>query len=120
MVVNTKNRSLEIWMPQTAIPLAWQAPQEPATSATHHLCAGAYLDREFRDTVISRVRHDCQHRVAPSYGFDLTAVAHHAWRAWLLETGGQALTVAVLALAAAMDSRAVLTAACGVGTWILG
>ncbi len=107
-------------MAQTAVPMTPQARQEPATSATRHLCAGAYLDREFRDTVISRVRHDRLHRVAPSYGFDLTAVAHHAWRAWLLETGGQALTVAVLAPAAAMDSRAVLTAACGVGIWILG
>lgn len=107
-------------MAQTAVPLAWQDPQEPATSATRHLCAGAYLDRDFRDTVISRVRHDCQHRVAPSYGFDLTAVAHHAWRAWLLETGGQALTVAVLATAAVMDPRAAVTAACGLGIWILG
>jgi hypothetical protein len=70
--------------------------------------------------VISRVRHDYRHRVAPSYGFDLTALAHHAWRAWLLEAGGQALTAAILGAYAAISPATMVTAACGAGIWVLG
>jgi hypothetical protein len=109
-------------MAQTAVPLARQVPVQATTvaDATRHLCAGAYLDRGFRDMVISRVRHDCGHRVAPSYGYDLTAVVHHAWRAWLLDACGQALTVGVLGAVAAASPATVVTTACGAGAWVLG
>ncbi|MFC7380641.1 hypothetical protein [Sphaerisporangium rhizosphaerae] len=54
-------------------------------AATRNLCAGVYLDRNFRSTVIQKVYNDTRRRVAPSYGFDLVAVVRHAWRAWALE-----------------------------------
>ncbi|GAA3178456.1 hypothetical protein [Nonomuraea roseoviolacea] len=64
--------------------------------ATRYLCAGVYLDREFREMVIRRVYNDSHHMVAPSYGFDLVPVVAHAWRAWRLDTIGSALVIIVL------------------------
>lgn len=66
------------------------------TKATRYLCAGVYLDREFREMIIRRVYNDSKHMVAPSYGFDLVPVVIHAWRAWRLETLKWALLLAIL------------------------
>lgn len=51
------------------------------TAATRHLCAGVYVDERFRDLVIDEVCTAPHRRVAPSYGFDVVPVMHHAWRA---------------------------------------
>jgi hypothetical protein len=66
------------------------------SKATRYLCAGVYLDRDFREMVIRRVYNDSKHMVAPSYGFDLVPVVAHAWWAWLLETLKWLLLLAVL------------------------
>ncbi|MFE3450599.1 hypothetical protein ACFXJ8_16870 [Nonomuraea sp. NPDC059194] len=66
------------------------------SKATRYLCAGVYLDRDFREMVIRRVYNDSKHMVAPSYGFDLVPVVVHAWRAWRLETLKWVLVLAVL------------------------
>ena len=55
------------------------------SEATVHLCAGAYVDRQFRDLVIRKVHNDARHRVAPSYGFDIVPTVRHAWRSWYLD-----------------------------------
>ncbi|MEO3875920.1 hypothetical protein ABGB18_44700 [Nonomuraea sp. B12E4] len=67
-----------------------------ASKATRYLCAGVYLDRDFREMVIRRVYNDSKHMVAPSYGFDLVPVVAHAWRAWLLEALKWILLLSVL------------------------
>ncbi|MFJ3698361.1 hypothetical protein ACIPW9_30330 [Streptomyces sp. NPDC090052] len=51
------------------------------TSATRHLCSGAYVDEDFCDLVIDKVCTSPHRRVAPSYGFDIVPVMIHAWRA---------------------------------------
>ncbi|MGY0489145.1 hypothetical protein [Streptomyces sp. WG-D5] len=56
------------------------ATNEP-TAATRHLCTGVYVDEKFRDLVLDEVCTAPHRRVAPSYGFDIVPVMHHAWRA---------------------------------------
>ncbi|GHC55850.1 hypothetical protein [Streptomyces flavofungini] len=68
-------------------------PESPIfdRTATRRLCAGVYLDTEFRDAVLHRVYNARKRRVAPSYGYDLVPVVTHAWRAWWLSTIGDAV-----------------------------
>jgi hypothetical protein len=70
-----------------------------ADAANRRMCAGTYLDREFRDSVLHEVYNDRNRRVAPSYGFDVVLVLRHAWRAWWLETCQQSVVVALLIFA---------------------
>lgn len=109
-------------MAQPPVTSARQAIRQAAFDmpATRHLCAGAYLDRKFRDDVIGRVFSDAAHRTAPSYGFDLVPVVRQAWRAWWLEVAGQVLTAAILSAVVTLDIAAVITAACAAGMWYLG
>lgn len=58
-------------------PPAQETTLEP-TAATRHLCAGVYVDERFRDLVIDEVCNAPHRRVAPSYGFDIVPVMHHA------------------------------------------
>jgi hypothetical protein len=60
-------------------------PGDDPFVATRRLCAGVYLDRDFRKRVLREVYNDGVSRVAPSYGFDLVPVVRHAWAAWRLE-----------------------------------
>lgn len=106
-------------MAQSQVTSGWQITCQTATAATRHLCAGTYLDREFRSMVIGEVRHNAARRVSPSYGFDLVPVVHQAWRAWWLETAGQAVILSVLGTAIAVDISVVITAACEGGIWYL-
>lgn len=69
------------------------------SQATRHLCAGVYVDRSFRDTVIRSVHNDPRRRVAPSYGFDVVPVVRHAWMSWSLEVGQLAATAGCLCAA---------------------
>lgn len=78
-------------MAQSLVTSTLQGTSQAATAATRHLCAGAFLDREFRELLLLQVRHNAARRVSPSYGFDLVPVASQAWRSWWLETTGQAL-----------------------------
>ena len=63
---------------------AWLAappfPEDP-TTATRHLCAGAYLDETFRNDSLREVYYQPRRLVAPSYGFDLVPVLGHCLRA---------------------------------------
>ncbi len=54
-------------------------PDDP-TTATRHLCAGAYLDEAFRDVALSEVYHRPGRAVALSFGFSLTPVLAHCLR----------------------------------------
>ncbi len=58
-------------------------PQPPPrkTSATVHLCAGVYLDEEFRNRVLRDVYHRPHRALAPNPGADAVPVVHHALRA---------------------------------------
>ena len=107
-------------MAQSLVTSTLQDTSRAATAATRHLCAGTFLDREFRDLLLGQVRHNAARRVSPSYGFDLVPVASQAWRSWWLETTGQAFLLALLVIAIAMDFSAVITAICASGIWYLG
>ncbi|MFI5802715.1 hypothetical protein [Streptomyces sp. NPDC051561] len=67
---------------------AGRAPVDPAVSeATRLLCAGAYLDPRYRETVIDELYVHEERLPAPSFGFDATRVLSHAMRARRAETG---------------------------------
>ncbi|CAL9324791.1 hypothetical protein [Streptomyces sp. SudanB66_2053] len=76
-------------------PPAQETTLEP-TSATRHLCAGVYVDERFRDLVIDEVCTAPHRRVAPSYGFDIVPVMHHAWLAAALSALPRATVLAVV------------------------
>lgn len=90
---------------------------DQAGETTRRLCAGVYLDHEFRDTVLRDVLHDPYHRVAPSYGFDLVPVAAHAWRAWCLETIQHTGVLTILLAASVQSPPAAITAVCLLVLW---
>jgi hypothetical protein len=93
--------------------------QHSELSATRHLCAGVYLDRDFRDLVIRKVHNDSRRPVAPSYGFDLVPVVRHAWRAWVLEVVLLTSVLAVLVVAMMLHhTLAVLTVLCGCAMYL--
>ncbi|MFI2632935.1 hypothetical protein ACH5A2_21490 [Streptomyces collinus] len=76
-------------------PPAQEIALEP-TAATRHLCVGVYVDECFRDLVIDRVCTAPHRRVAPSYGFDIVPVMHHAWRAAALSALPRATVLAAV------------------------
>ncbi|WP_245225020.1 hypothetical protein [Streptomyces smyrnaeus] len=93
---------------------AKETPGEP-TTATRHLCAGVYVDERFRDLVVDEVCTAPHRRVAPSYGFDIVPVMHHAWRAAALSALLRVTVVGAVvgpALAGAAPAATVVT--CGV------
>jgi hypothetical protein len=70
-------------------------PDDP-TTATRHLCAGAYLDETFRDTAMREVYHRPARAVALSYGFSVTPVLAHCRRARRVALIRDAAVTAVL------------------------
>ncbi|MFE0474828.1 hypothetical protein ACFW2V_24780 [Streptomyces sp. NPDC058947] len=54
------------------------------------------MDERFRDLVIDEVCTAPHRRVAPSYGFDIVPVMHHAWRAAALSALPRATVLAVV------------------------
>ncbi|MET7935101.1 hypothetical protein [Streptomyces sp. NPDC005322] len=80
-------------------------PADPATApfpspyarseATRLLCAGVYLDDDFRDAVVDELYVHEERAVAPSLGIDAARVLAHALRARRLEAGWTALLVAL-------------------------
>ncbi|MER8154814.1 hypothetical protein [Streptomyces sp. NPDC094472] len=70
-----------------------------ATSeATRLLCAGAYLDDDFRDAVLDELYVHEERAVAPSLGIDAARVLAHALRARRLEACWTALLVSLWVL----------------------
>ncbi|GGQ85479.1 hypothetical protein [Couchioplanes azureus] len=61
-------------------PAAPPYPEDP-TTATRHLCAGAYLDDAFRNECLRQVYYQPRRVVAPSFGFDAVPVLSHCLRA---------------------------------------
>jgi hypothetical protein len=88
-------------------------------AATRRMCAGTYLDRAFRDELLRGVYNDRTRRVAPSFGFDVVIVLHHAWRAWWLEFWQRSALVVVLALALVQVPLDTLIAASAIVIWHL-
>ncbi|WP_030568287.1 hypothetical protein [Streptomyces aureocirculatus] len=97
-----------------------EATGEP-TGATRHLCAGVYVDERFRDLVIDEVCTAPHRRVAPSYGFDIVPVMHHAWLAATLSALLRITVVgAVVAPACANALPTAILVACGLALlWLL-
>ncbi|MFJ9589717.1 hypothetical protein [Streptomyces acidicola] len=97
-----------------------EATGEP-TAATRHLCAGVYVDERFRDLVINEVCTAPHRRVAPSYGFDIVPVMHHAWRAAALSALLRVTVVGAVvtpAFAGALPTTVLVT--CGLALlWLL-
>ncbi|MEU5902079.1 MULTISPECIES: hypothetical protein [Streptomyces] len=93
-------------MPETPVGASGQQDR----AATRRMCAGVYLDAEYRTAVIQQVYNARKRRVAPSYGYDLVPVLAHAWRAWWLATAANALIVAVLGVAYAARPAAAFLA----------
>jgi len=71
------------------------------SAADRRMCAGTYLDPDFRDHVLRDVYNNRGRRVAPSYGYNVVLVLRHAWRAWWLETCQHLFMLVVLGLALA-------------------
>ena len=69
-----------------------------AWTASRRMCAGTYLDSEFRDQLLHDVYNARSRRVAPSYGYDIAPVLAHAWRAWRLEMMQHALVLLIFLL----------------------
>lgn len=105
--------------PAPEIPVKAEPDQHSELSATRHLCAGVYLDRDFRNLVIRKVYNDSRRPVAPSYGFDLVPVVRHAWRAWLLEVGLLTSVLAILTVAVVMHhTLVVITVLCACAMYL--
>ncbi|WP_061295524.1 hypothetical protein [Herbidospora cretacea] len=84
-------------------------------TATRHLCAGVYLDRNFRTQVLHQVHNDTRHMIAPSYGFDLVPVVRHAWRAWRLEHVQHTAVLLIVVTGWAVNPPALIGAGCAIG-----
>jgi hypothetical protein len=72
------------------------------SAADRRMCAGTYLDPDFRDHVLRGVYNERGRRVAPSYGCDIVPVLRHAWRAWWLEMCQHLVILAVLGISLAL------------------
>ncbi|MFE6199122.1 hypothetical protein [Streptomyces sp. NPDC057838] len=96
-------------------PPTQDAMLEP-TAATRHLCVGVYVDERFRDLVIDQVCNAPHRRVAPSYGFDIVPVMHHAWRAAALSALPRATVLAAMVgpvLAGAVPAAVIIASGFG-------
>lgn len=101
-----------------------RSPVRPeASEACRYLCAGAHLDKRFRDTVIDELYVHEERFAAPSFGIDAARVLAHAllarrlelgwalaillvWAAALPLTGGEFLRVMLLSLLFTAVARA--------------
>jgi hypothetical protein len=72
--------------------------QTKRRTATRRLCAGAYLNHEFRSLLLE-VYNCRKRRVAPSYGYDLAQVLRYGWQAWRLELTRDAMAVSLAIVA---------------------
>ncbi|MFE2442333.1 hypothetical protein ACFXDF_09750 [Streptomyces sp. NPDC059426] len=87
--------------PLSAVPssrAADDASPYATSEATRLLCAGAYLDDDFRDAVLDELYVHEERAVAPSLGIDAARVLAHALRARRLEACWTALLVSLWGL----------------------
>ncbi|WP_069816042.1 hypothetical protein [Streptomyces sp. TP-A0874] len=108
--------------PDTAAP---QVDAPYASEATRLLCAGTYLDAEYRDRVIGEL-YLMEHRVAaPSLGFDAARVLAHALRARRVELVWACGVLGLLTVGVAASGGWLLTLVLpglllALGRWIRG
>jgi hypothetical protein len=86
--------------------------------ATKHLCAGAYLDRGFRNRVIDEVYHHPENAVAPNPGSDAEPVLGHMLRARKLDIAQQGFLAALLLLALIIPMVDKLVFFIGLAVWL--
>ena len=67
-------------------------------AADRRMCAAAYVDADFRNSLLNEVYNDRVRRVAPSYGFNVVFVLWHAWRAWWLDASQTLVVLGVLVI----------------------
>ncbi|GAA1685520.1 hypothetical protein [Streptomyces yatensis] len=79
-------------------PAADDASPYATSEATRLLCAGTYLDDDFRDAVLDELYVHEERAVAPSLGVDAARVLAHALRARRLEACWTALLVSLWVL----------------------
>lgn len=91
----------------------------PEDAATRHLCIGVYLDRALRRTVLQRIHNDPLRVIPPSYGFDLSRVITHAWRAWIIETAQRTAVLTVLAVVFAVHRAAFVAVVAILVLWFM-
>lgn len=80
------------------------------SSATRHLCAGAYIDDGFRDACLHEVLHQPRRVVAPSYGFDLLTVLGHCQRARNIAIYRDAAILGIAVVTACLSASSLLVA----------
>ncbi|WP_407560663.1 hypothetical protein [Streptomyces sp. 184] len=68
-------------VPRPAAPVAAGSPVARYSEATRLLCAGTYLDPDFRRRVLQELVEHRERAVAPSLGIDVVTVLGHALRA---------------------------------------
>jgi hypothetical protein len=73
-------------------------PPGRKNTATLHLCAAAYLDRPFRDSVIAEVYSRPDRAVAPNPGTDAVPILRHVLRARAIDVFQQTLLAGLLVL----------------------
>lgn len=66
-------------------------------TATRRLAAGMYLDRQLMRGAIEEIYNARKRRAAPAYGYFLSPVLRHAWRAWWIDLTRDLATVASIA-----------------------
>ncbi|MFJ4711087.1 hypothetical protein [Streptomyces sp. NPDC088785] len=102
-------------------------PAKPpyASEATRLLCAGVYLDQDYRDRVIEQLHLHEQRVVAPSLGFDAARVLAHALRARRFEVAWAGAVLGLWVVALPLTGYWILTfllpsALLALGVWIRG
>ncbi|MEU6847650.1 hypothetical protein ABZ930_37900 [Streptomyces sp. NPDC046716] len=102
-------------------------PAKPpyASEATRLLCAGAYLDQDYRDRVIEQLHLHEQRIAAPSLGFDAARVLAHALRARRLEVAWAGAVLGLWVVGLPLTGYWILTfllpsALLALGVWVHG
>lgn len=70
-------------------------PINPASTTTRHLCAGAWLDKRYRDQILDEVYHRPTRAIAPNHGTDAARVLVHARAARATATTRHAVAAGV-------------------------
>jgi hypothetical protein len=92
-------------------------PDRHRRAADRRLCAAAYVDADFRRSLLDKVYNDRVRRVAPSHGFDIVLVLRHAWRAWWLEAGQNLVVLGILVVGAIRYLQGTVIAFIGLLIW---
>jgi hypothetical protein len=89
--------------PVTAPPASFAPPPPPPpqvrkNAATQHLCAAAYLDRDFRNGIVDEVVDRPDRAVAPNPGTDVVPVLRHIRTARTIDLVQQSILAVILLL----------------------